>query len=160
MLKAIAAIVAFAPAFIFAGSAFADDHGSIEGLIVKESAHSVDETVRRLKAALKKRDVKVMSTVDHARNAAGADLDLPPTTLVIFGNPAAGTQLMQASRSAAIDLPMKALIAEENGAVTLSYNDVAYIAKRHGVSSDLPVLAKIAGLLDAVSTEATSADDR
>ncbi len=126
-----------------------------DGLIRFASAYSVDETVARLEAALAKRGVKVMAKVDHTANAAGAGLDLPPTTLVIFGNPAAGTQLMQASRSAAIDLPMKALISEQNGVTTLEMNAVSYIAQRHGIAADLPVLAKIEGLLGAVAAEAT-----
>jgi hypothetical protein len=94
----------------------------------------------------------------RAANAAGAELDLPPTTLVIFGNPAAGTQLMQQSRSAGIDLPMKALIYETSDGVVLEYNDVGYVARRHGVPADLPVLSKIKGLLTAVTAEAAGGE--
>ncbi len=126
-----------------------------DGLVRIASSYSVNETVARLEAALAARDIKVMATVDHAANAAGAGLDLAPTTLVLFGNPAAGTQLMQASRSAGIDLPMKALISEQNGVVMFEYNAIGYIADRHGVPADLPVLAKIEGLLAAVAAEAT-----
>lgn len=128
------------------------------GIIQLASAYSVAETVSRLEAALGERNVKVMAKVDHAANAAGVDIALPATTLVLFGNPAAGTQLMQASRSAAIDLPMKALVYETDAGVFLEYNDIAYIAERHGISANLPVLAKISGLLNAVATEATSAN--
>lgn len=126
-----------------------------DGLVRIASAYSVDETVARFEAALAARDVKVMAKVDHAANAAGADLDLPPTVLVIFGNPVAGTQLMTTARSAGVDLPMKALISEQNGVVMLEYNAVAYIARRHGIDPDLPVLAKIEALLGAVAAEAT-----
>lgn len=127
----------------------------IDGLVRIASAHSVDETVSRLEAALAKRGVNVMAKVDHAANAAGVEQDLAPTTLVIFGNPAAGTQLMNASRSAGIDLPMKALVYEKNGAVYFEYNAISYIAARHHVPADLPVLAKIEILLSAVAAEAT-----
>ena len=126
-----------------------------DGVVRKVSEHSVEETVARLEAALAARNIKVMAKVDHAANAAGVDLDLPPTTLVIFGNPAAGTQLMQAARSIAIDLPMKALVYEKNGVVYYEYNAVRYLAARHDVLADLPVLSKIEGLLAAVAEEAT-----
>lgn len=128
-----------------------------DGLVRIVSAYSVDETVARLETALAARGITVMAKIDHAANAAGVDLDLPPTTLVLFGNPAAGTQLMLASRSAAIDLPMKALISEQNGAVMYEYNAVDYIARRHGAAADLPVIVKIEGLLAAVAAEATRA---
>ena len=126
-----------------------------DGLVRIVSAYSVEETVARLEAALAARKVNVMAKIDHAANAAGADLALEPTVLVIFGNPAAGTLLMQASRSTAIDLPMKALIYEQDGVVMYEYNAVAYIAARHGVPADLPVIKKIEGLLGAVAAEAT-----
>ncbi len=129
-----------------------------DGLVRIISAYSVEETVARLEAALAARGVKVMAKIDHAANAAGADLDLAPTTLVIFGNPAAGTQLMQASRSIGVDLPMKALVYEQDGAVMFEYNAIGYIAGRHGVPADLPVLAKIEGLLAAVAAEATGVE--
>ncbi len=126
-----------------------------DGLVRIASAYSVDETVARLEAALAARDVRVMAKVDHAANAADAGLDLAPTVLLIFGNPAAGTQLMQAARSAGVDLPMKALVSEQDGVVMLEYNAVSYIAQRHGIDADLPVLAKIETLLGAVAAEAT-----
>lgn len=126
-----------------------------DGLVRIVSAYSVDETVTRLEAALAARGVKVMAKIDHGANAAGVDLALPPTTLVLFGNPVAGTQLMVAARSAGIDLPMKALVYEKDGAVMYEYNAIDYIARRHGIADDLPVLSKIEGLLAAVAAEAT-----
>ncbi len=126
-----------------------------DGLVRIVSAYSVEETAARLEAALTERGVKVMAKIDHAANADGAGLDLAPTTLILFGNPAAGTQLMKSSRSAGIDLPMKALIYEDAGAVMFEYNAIGYVARRHGVPADLPVLAKIEGLLTAVAADAT-----
>lgn len=128
---------------------------SASGLIRHESAYTVDETVDRLEAALARRNIKVMAKVDHAKNAEGAGLELPATTLVIFGNPKAGTQLMLASRTSAIDLPMKALIYERGDNVYFEYNDIAYIAARHGIRDDMPVFAKIEALLSAIAIEAT-----
>ncbi|MEZ5920212.1 MAG: DUF302 domain-containing protein [Parvularculaceae bacterium] len=129
-----------------------------DGLVAVSSNYGVDETVSRLEAALAKRGVKVMAKIDHAANAAGAGLQLPPTMLVIFGNPAAGTQLMLAERTAGIDLPMKALVYEEGGETKLVYNDPGYIARRHGISADAPVLSKMSALLAAVAAEATAGE--
>jgi uncharacterized protein (DUF302 family) len=125
------------------------------GFATRPSAYSVEETIDRLEAALAARNIPVMAKIDHAANAKAAGLDLAPTTLVIFGNPAAGTQLMLAVRSAGIDLPLKALIYEEGGAVTFAYLDIDAVAARHGISADLPVLTKMKDLLAAVASEAT-----
>ncbi len=127
------------------------------GVIRVNSEYSVADTVARLEAALAQRNVTIMAKIDHAANAAGVGQELPATTLVIFGNPAAGTQLMQASRSAGIDLPMKALVYETEDGVVFEYNDIDYITARHGVPADLPIIARIRGLLGAVAAEATGA---
>ena len=126
-----------------------------DGLVRIASAYSMEETLARFEAALADRGVEVMAKIDHAANAAGVGLDLEPTVLVIFGAPAAGTQLMTASRAVGVDLPMKALISEQNGVVMLEYNAISYIARRHGIDADLPVLAKIEALLGAVAADAT-----
>jgi uncharacterized protein (DUF302 family) len=125
------------------------------GLVTVASGYPVDETVSRLEAALAARGVTVMAKIDHAANAEKAGLVLPASTLLIFGNPAAGTQLMTASQTAGIDLPLKALVYDLSGQTMLSYNDIDFIAGRHGVSADLPVLAAMNGLLSAVAAEAT-----
>ncbi len=125
------------------------------GLVTRPSAYSVGETVDRLEAALAARNIAVMAKIDHAANAKTAGLDLPPTTLVIFGNPAAGTQLMLAARSAGIDLPLRALVYEESGATVLALLDIDALAARHKIGADLPVLAKMKDLLAAVAAEAT-----
>jgi uncharacterized protein (DUF302 family) len=126
------------------------------GFVSVRSAHSVSETVARLEAALAARDIKVMAKVDHGANAKGVGVDLPPTMLLIFGNPHAGTQLMGASRTAGIDLPLKALVYEENGAVVLAHSNIGDIAARHGIDAGLPALAKIDALLAAAAAEATA----
>lgn len=128
------------------------------GLVTKTSEFSFEETVLRLESALEARGVKIMAKIDHAANAANVDLILPPTTLLIFGNPKAGTLLMQTSRSAAIDLPMKALVTQDGDSIILQYNDIYHLAGRHNIPDDAPVLEKIAGLLDSVTDEATTTE--
>src|ERR1700722_4712008 len=100
---------------------------SANGLMTLRSAHDAPTTVERLAKELETRGITVFARIDHAAGAAGAGLALRPTTLVIFGNPAAGTPLMQATQTAGIDLPLKALIwQDEEGAAHLSYNDPAW----------------------------------
>ena len=92
---------------------FADGHAS--PYLTQESASSVAETADKLVAAIEKAGATVFAVVDHQANAAKAGLDLPPTRLVIFGNPKIGTPIMQADRMAGIDLPVRVLIWEEDG---------------------------------------------
>jgi len=95
----------------------------------------------------------VVTTVDHAANAETADLDRPTTTLVLFGNPAVGTQLMQSSRSVAIDLPQKLLIWEaKDGTVNVTYNDPQWLADRHGIEDQDELLENISSLLRGIAT--------
>ena len=129
-----------------------------EQLIKKQSDFSFEETLEKFEQALADRGITLMSKVDHAANAASVDLTLPPTTLLIFGNPAAGTKLMQAKRSIALELPLKALVSEdEEGAIWVQYADIKHIAKRHGIDHAHPVVEKVSGVVDAVTTEATQA---
>ncbi|MHB1023533.1 MAG: DUF302 domain-containing protein [Acidobacteriaceae bacterium] len=108
------------------------------GIVRIESASGVDETLYALQAFLAANGVKVFALVDHSGEAAKAGLQMPPTKLLIFGNPKAGTPLMLASPSAALDLPLKILIAEESdGKVWVSYNSVEYLQQRHGFPADL-----------------------
>ena len=88
-------------------------------------------------------NVKLFTIIDHSGEAQKAGLTMPPTKVMIFGNPQAGTPLMLASPSTAIDLPLKLLIAEDaQGQVTVTYNSPEYLQQRHGLSEELP--AKIA----------------
>jgi uncharacterized protein (DUF302 family) len=116
------------------------------------SAHSVDETVGRLKTILASRGVTLFALVDHSGEAEKAGMTMPPTKLLIFGNPAAGTPLMVAAPSIAIDLPLKILVAEDAaGRVSLSWNDPAWLQSRHGFPADL--LPNIA-VVEALATKA------
>ncbi len=107
--------------------------GKNNGIIDKRSNHSVDETVEKLKGILQAKGVSLFALVDHSGEAEKAGLKMRPTKLLIFGSPKAGTPLMLAAPSVAIDLPLKILIWEDGqGAVWLSYNSPAYLQERHG----------------------------
>ena len=107
-----------------------------DGLITLSSRYPARGTVERLLAALAKRNMTVFAHVDHAAGAASAGLKLRPTEVVIFGNPQGGTALMQDRQSAGIDLPLKALVWEdEAGKTQLTYNDPQWIAQCHGLGA-------------------------
>jgi len=108
------------------------------GILSKPSNHSVDETLEKLKRILQAKGVNVFSIVDHSGEAEKVGLKMRPTKLVIFGNPKAGTPLMQAAPTTAIDLPLKILIWEDaQGKVWVSYNSPAYLQERHGFPQEL-----------------------
>lgn len=124
------------------------------GIVSITSRHGADETVNRLKAILQEKGVTLFAVVDHSGEAAKAGLAMPNTKLLIFGNPAAGTALMLAAPSAAIDLPLKLLVAEDSaGRVTVSWNDPEYLLHRHGFPAEL--LANIAVVEKLAHTAAT-----
>jgi uncharacterized protein (DUF302 family)/uncharacterized membrane protein YidH (DUF202 family) len=109
-----------------------------KGMIDKPSNHSVDETVDRLKNILQAKGVMLFALVDHSGEAAKAGLTMRPTKLLIFGSPKAGTPLMLAAPSIAIDLPLKILVWEDaQGKVWVSYNSPGYLSDRHGLPQDL-----------------------
>jgi len=108
------------------------------GIIRKPSNCSVNETVTKLTGSLEAKGVKLFAVVDHSGEAEKAGMNMPPTKLLIFGNPKAGTPLMLASPSIAIDLPLKILVSEDaNGKVWLSYNSPDYLKQRHNLPADL-----------------------
>ena len=114
------------------------DRAGRSGIIDERSRHSVEQTVERLTALLHAKGVTLFAVVDHSGEAAKVGTTMPPTKLLIFGNPKAGTPLMLAAPSVAIDLPLKILVWEdEQGRVWLSYNSPAYLQERHGVPQAL-----------------------
>ncbi len=116
-----------------------------EGIVSKPSKYSVSETLHRLETILTAKGVKVFALVDHSGEAEKAGLKMPPTQLLIFGNPKGGTPVMLAAPTSAIDLPWKALAWQDaGGQVWLSYNDAAYFQRRFGLSDD--VVKPLAGL--------------
>jgi len=114
------------------------------GLVQIASPHSVEETLRRLQAAFAAKGLQVFAVIDHSGEAEKVGLKMRPTKVVIFGSPRAGTPLMVAAPSLAIDLPLKALVAEDAvGKVWLTYNDPEYLQERHGVPE--PLIKNLAG---------------
>jgi uncharacterized protein (DUF302 family)/uncharacterized membrane protein YidH (DUF202 family) len=108
-----------------------------DGIISKPSKYSVPDTLDRLEAVLRSKGVRVFARVDHSGEAEKAGLKMPPTQLLIFGNPTAGTPVMLAASTAAIDLPLKALAWQDvDGKIWLSYNDPAYLKQRFGLNDD------------------------
>ena len=129
------------------------------GLRIVDSTHDFATTVQRAESAITERGLKIMATVDHASNARGVGIDLRPTTLFIFGNPKAGTQLMQAQQSVGIDLPMKLLVWQDpDGAVHVGYNDPSWIARRHDASGAEPVVEKMTQALGGIAASATGSE--
>ena len=109
-----------------------------KGIIDKPSNHSVEETVDRLKNILQSKQITLFALIDHSGEAAKVGMKMPPTKLLIFGNPKGGTPLMLAAPSIALDLPLKILISEDaQGKVWLSYNSPEYLKERHGLPSNL-----------------------
>ena len=118
------------------------------GIVRIPGNHSVDETVARLQGILQAKGVKLFVIVDHSGEAATAGLKMPNTKLLIFGNPKAGTPLMLAAPSVALDFPLKFLVAEDGGGKTwISYNSTAYLQSRHALPAELlPNIAVIEAL--------------
>ncbi len=126
------------------------------GLIHVKSTHNVKQTADRLESVLKEKGMTVFIRIDHAKAAKKVDKDLRPTELIIFGNPKAGTPLMQCAQSVAIDLPQKALIWKDDaGQVWLSYNDPEYLEKRHGIKGCEKPIANIKKALENFAQKAT-----
>ena len=122
------------------------------GLITQKSDQTMEETVATLQQAIKDRGLRLFAVIDHSANAKKAGMELPPTTVVVFGNPKLGTPLMQEQRTVAIDLPQKMLVWEEReGQVFIAYNSVDYIAQRHNTAGDL---RKIADALEGLAKTA------
>jgi uncharacterized protein (DUF302 family) len=108
------------------------------GIVSKRSNFSVDEILERLTRTLQAKGIAIFAIIDHSGEAKKVGLRMPPTKLVIFGSPKAGTPLMLAAPSIAIDLPMKILISEDDqGKAWVSYNSAEYLQQRHGIPSQL-----------------------
>jgi uncharacterized protein (DUF302 family) len=127
------------------------------GLVTLSSAYPMAVTVQRLVDAVTSRGLTIFARIDHAKNASDAGLELRPTELVVFGNGKGGTPIMQASPRSAIDLPMKALVwQEDDEQVWLAYNDPRWLADRHAIG---PAAGKamdaMMAALAAIGTDAT-----
>jgi uncharacterized protein (DUF302 family) len=114
------------------------DAAAANGFVSLSSGHSVGETVARLKAILDAKGVTLFALVDHSGEAEKVGMTMPPTKLLIFGNPQAGTPLMLVKPSVAIDLPLKILVWQDaTGKVWVSWNSPQYLKERHNLPEEL-----------------------
>ena len=124
---------------------------STPGIVTKPSPRSVADTVARLTNLVEEKRMTLFAVIDQAAAARQAGLELRPTTLVVFGSPAAGTPIMEAAPLAGLDLPLKALIWSNDGQTKVSYYSPTELADRHHLSADLASrLAAIDQLTDAL----------
>ncbi|MCP3055155.1 DUF302 domain-containing protein [Aurantimonas marianensis] len=122
--------------------------------VTKESPHSVADTVAALTTAIEQAGAKVVATLDHQANAKSAGLELPPTTVVIFGNPKLGTPLMQENRRIALDLPQKMLVWDEDGQTMVGYLEPEELAERYDIDDDAEPVEAMEKALDKLSDAA------
>jgi uncharacterized protein (DUF302 family) len=123
-----------------------------EGIVNLPTDSSVDETVARLQAMLQEKGVQIFALIDHSGEAKRVGIEMRPTKLLIFGNPKAGTPLMLAAPSIAIDLPMKLLVWEDaSGQTWITYNTPEYLQKRHALPQNL---AAVLGAVEALAKNA------
>jgi uncharacterized protein (DUF302 family) len=124
------------------------------GMVDVSSNHSVDETVERVKNILQSKGITLFALIDHSGEAEKAGMKMPPTKLLIFGNPKGGTPLMLAAPSVAIDLPLKILVWQDGqGKVWLSYNSSEYLQERHGLPQELVPNIAVVGTLAEKAAE-------
>ena len=120
------------------------------GIVTRPSPFSVSDTIDRLQKAFASKGVRLFALIDHSGEAEKVGLAMPPTQLLIFGNPAAGTPVMLAAPSAALDLPLKILVWQDPaGAVQISWNSPVWLQQRHGLPDEL---LKVLAAPEALST--------
>jgi uncharacterized protein (DUF302 family) len=144
---------------LIATTSLSGEHAmSADGLITVPSSVGPEETMNRLEAEVRARGMTIFAHVDHAAGAAAVGLPLRPTNLLIFGAAKGGTPLMQAVQTIGIDLPLKALVwQDEAGKTFLSYNDPAYLTRRHGIGDAAkPVIAAMSGALKEMAAKSTT----
>lgn len=145
-------LMAISIVLIFAVEAMAAD-----GVIDVQSAFNVKETADRLESLLTEKGMTIFNRIKHAEAAGNVGIELRETELIIFGNPKVGSPLMKCRQSVAIDLPQKALVWEDQASkVWISYNDPAYLQKRHGISGCEEVISKIGKALAGISRAAAT----
>jgi uncharacterized protein (DUF302 family) len=131
---------------------------AVDGLTTIRSSRGPKDTMDRLEAEVKARGLTIFARIDHAAGATAAGLSLPPTEVLTFGNAKGGTPLMQSVQTIGMDLPLKALVWQDGSGVTfLSYNNPAWLAKRHGVSGAAEAaVSNLSAALDAIAKKAAS----
>ena len=130
-----------------------------QGLTTIQSSFGPKDTMNRLEAAVQAKGMTVFARIDHAAGATAAGLSLRPTEVLIFGNAKGGTPLMNSVQTIGLDLPLKALVWQDaSGDTWLSYNDPAWLAKRHGVGAEAePAVNNLTAALSAFAEAATAA---
>ncbi len=137
---------------LFASSTFSAD----DGLITKKSKNTADDTINKLEKVLRSKGITIFARVSHTKGAKGVNIPLRKTELLIFGNPKLGSHFFTSNQTAGIDLPLKALAWKDaKGQVWLTYNDPAYIAKRHGIKDRTKIVMKMTGALKKFTDIAT-----
>lgn len=135
--------------FLLLTGLFISESIAQDGMVTLESNYSVEKTTKRLESALTQNGLTIFRKVDHQEGAASVDMELRPTTVLIFGNPKLGTPLMQCAPTVAIDLPQKMLIwKDQNGQVQVGYNSPDYLKRRHDIKGCDQELQKITGALN------------
>ena len=125
-----------------------------KGIVEVQTSHSVEQTVEKLKSVLQSKGITLFALVDHSGEAEKVGMKMRPTKLLIFGSPKAGTPLMLAAPSVAIDLPLKILVWQDQaGQVRISYNSAEYLRDRHGLPQDLLVNIAVVETLAAKAAE-------
>ena len=127
-----------------------------QGVVVKQSAFSVKETLDRLENIFKAKGIRVFARVDHAAGAKRIDKQLAPAQLLIFGNPKIGTPLMQSNIVSGLDLPMKVLAYRDKaGKVFIAYNHPGYLTRRHGIKDRNKLVKTVSKILTNLTDQAT-----
>jgi len=140
-------------ALFFTDQAAAQEQGT---WVVKTSPHSVPDTVAKLTSAIEGAGASVAAVVDHAAGAKKAGMELPPTTLVIFGNPKLGTPLMQENRQVGIDLPMRVLVWQDGDGTRIGYLEPESMASVYGIAADNLSIKTMTGALDKLTNAAAA----
>ncbi|MGN6445559.1 DUF302 domain-containing protein [Amnibacterium sp.] len=126
------------------------------GLTTRRAPRSVPDTVQALRDALSRRGIELFAVIDHAAGAASVGLDLEPETVLIFGNPAVGTGLMQADPRVGIELPLRILVWSAQGRTHIAFEDPHALAERFDLPGDSPALDAMASLLAALADEVSA----
>ncbi|MDD2967835.1 MAG: DUF302 domain-containing protein [Desulfovibrionaceae bacterium] len=152
-LLSIAAVALAAVVLLPAGKAQAAQ--SNVASIVVPSSLSFESVQKKVQSSLAEKNIQVFSLIDHAANARQAGMDMPPATVIIFGNPAVGTKLMLAFPAMALELPLKILVWQDaQGKVWLSYPNLKQIAASYG-AAEHPVIAGMSALLEDIAQKST-----
>ena len=150
------------------GSTVEADSGSMQSagqdssrIVSVTSQQSFDKTYESLKKMIKSKDLKILAEIDHAKNAKTADMTLPPTKVILFGNPKMGTPLMKSNQAMALDLPQRMAVYEDiQGKVHIVYNNPQVIAKEHKLKGQDKIIGKVAGALKKLAGAAATGGDQ